>query len=149
MSSPTWRDLLKDGFRYDDYANRAWLPVVVEHGTEAEIAVFQHLLSASEIWLQRVEGKSLTERPVMALTPETLDHLVARWSAAVEALEFDQEVTFTTFRGDTQSRPFGDIVRHVHFHGTYHRGQIRASLGERGIDFPDTDYMLFSYEREG
>jgi uncharacterized damage-inducible protein DinB len=149
MQEPSWKELLTESFVYDHYANSAWLDLGVEQGNEEEKRVFGHILSASEIWVTRLTGVSLPKMPVVPFTMDSLDSLRDRWLVQIDRLGFHDEITFTNTLGDTYTRTFGDIARHAANHGTYHRGQIRESFGARGLDFPDTDFMGFTFGRDG
>jgi uncharacterized damage-inducible protein DinB len=149
MESLDWPFLLKEGFGYDYYANGAWVECVLTSGNEEAIRVFKHILGASEIWLKRLDGISLTVGPDLAISIDALADLRDRWMEAIERLEYGDFISYSNLAGQPFPRCFGDIARHVVNHGTYHRGQIRQIFGSNGIDFPDTDVMGFSFHRDG
>jgi uncharacterized damage-inducible protein DinB len=149
MESPSWQFILRESILYDHYANSAWLEPILTHGDEESRKVFNHVLAASEVWVSRLEGHSLPKMPDMDISAETLDSLKTRWLAAVDRLGFGEVIDYRNTLGEPYSRTFGDICRHAMNHGTYHRGQIRQIFGSRGLEFPDTDYILYSWQWDG
>ncbi len=148
MQAPTSQAILREGFTYDHYANSAWLEPLLATADEESIRVFKHVLGASEIWSRRVEGVSLPKIPDLEISRETMDSLRDRWLSAVEAIAYDEPVSYCNTLGAPFTRNFGDIAQHVLMHGTYHRGQIRQIFGSKGLSFPDTDFILFSFSRD-
>jgi uncharacterized damage-inducible protein DinB len=39
--------------------------------------------------------------------------------------------------------PYGEALRHLLNHGTYHRGQVALLLASHDVECPDTDYMIW------
>jgi len=148
MSAPDWRDLFVEGWKYDRFANLAWLEPVVQEGTDEEKRVFRHILAASKIWVTRLDGRSMTAMPDVPATAEAIDDLTHEWIAVLPKLQYDTVIDYTNTRGEAHSCRVGDIVRHALNHGTYHRGQLRESFGARGAAFPETDFILFAFMRE-
>jgi len=143
----TCHEWIAEGLRYDSYANRAWL-AVMDGATDAERKTFHHILGASKIWLARMHGVSMTEPPVVPLTAETIDELESGWLEALETAALDQEIAYRNLAGEPYSRTLADIVRHVVNHSTYHRGQLRESFGQRGAEFPETDFIRYTFARD-
>jgi uncharacterized damage-inducible protein DinB len=109
------------------------------------LRVFNHILAASTVWVTRLEGESLTAMPEVPFAEESLVDLHRRWLRAVDQYEFDQVVDYRNTRGEPFSSTFVDIARHAANHGTYHRGQLRSMFGGRGAEFPETDFIGFSF----
>ncbi len=148
MKNPDWRHLLTEAINYDLYANRLWLPsVVTSELTEATI-VYKHILGASKIWVTRLGGTSLPAMPDVDLTDSALAELHGKWIDAVSKFEFDEVIHYRNLAGEPYSRAFGDIARHVLNHATYHRGQIRSLFGVCGLEFPETDFIRFTLDRD-
>jgi uncharacterized damage-inducible protein DinB len=148
MESPTWQSILKEGFIYDHYANNAWLVPILTQGCEESTKVFKHILAASEVWVTRLEGSSLPKMPDMEISAEVLANLKTRWLSAVDRYAYPDEISYRNTQGQPYTRTFADIARQAMNHGTYHRGQIRQIFGSRGLEFPDTDFILFSFLRD-
>lgn len=144
----TWQEIFVEGWRYDRFANKAWLGPVLAHGSENDRRVLWHILAASKIWATRLQGESLSTMPEVPLTEEAIDAIYDQWDLALGSVEFEQIIGYKNTRGEAATRRVGDIVRHALNHGTYHRGQLRESFGSRGLDFPETDFILYSFERD-
>ncbi len=149
MTRPDWQFFLSESFDYDLFANRAWLSPLALSGGEEERRVFNHILSASKIWLIRLDGISLPSMPQVQADEHSLIDLHDRWVDAVKRFDYGHLVEYHNLLGEEYVRSFGDIARHVLNHGTYHSGQIRGLFGVQGFDFPETDFMGFSFERDG
>jgi uncharacterized damage-inducible protein DinB len=54
---------------------------------------------------------------------------------------------YRLFSGAEETRPLGDLMRHVVNHGSYHRGQLVTMLRQLGKAPPSTDYILYLRER--
>lgn len=151
MTTPDWRNLLRLDFDYDVYANRLWRSALELNGTEDDRRVFLHILSASEIWISRIEGQTLNSMPVVPATEEALVTLYERWLKAIDRFEFNQVIDYARLNGQPMSNTFGHIARHVVNHGTYHRGQMRQLFGSLQLEYPETDFILFAqtFSEEG
>jgi uncharacterized damage-inducible protein DinB len=139
--------LLRDGFTFELYANRLWLPAVLGSGGDTERSIFQHILSASRIWIVRFAGMTPMEAPVAELTEKSLLALHQDWMSAVEQYAYAERIEYVNLRGVPTSGLFGDIARHVVNHGTYHRGQLRELFGSKGVGFPETDFLSYASGR--
>jgi uncharacterized damage-inducible protein DinB len=139
--------LLRDGFKYDLYSNQLWLPRIIESGGKSEHTIFQHILSASQIWIIRFGGDSPKAAPEVELSDVALLALFGAWLDFVDDYDYDQQIDYTNLRGMPASGVFGDIAHQVLNHGTYHRGQLREKFGSQGLDFPETDFLLYAATR--
>ena len=148
MESPTWQFIFKESIDYDHYANSAWLEPILAQGCEESTKVFKHILAANEIWLIRLEGNSPPQMPDLEISAEVLASSKIRWLAAIDKYAYSDQISYLNTKGEPYTRTFGDIIRHAMNHSTYHRGQIRQIFGSRGVEFPDTDFLLFSFMRD-
>ncbi|MDE2125220.1 MAG: hypothetical protein KGJ62_01365 [Armatimonadetes bacterium] len=132
-------------FDYDAWANRRWLDALADKGwPEPDRAVFTHILAASDIWLQRVNGASPAEMPTPEPSAATIATLSREWKVALKHRPGDLMVFYKRTTGEPLHLPLSAIVRHLLNHGTYHRGELRGLCRSRGDDaFPETDYALF------
>lgn len=141
------KELLIEGFRYDAWANRAWLPVLLSfRDPERAEAIFRHILLAQRIWLVRTLSEE--EAPPM---PESLgdaiEALHRAWLHLLDTCDPGAFVSYTTMAGEPYFNTVEQIARHVVNHGTYHRGELRGLAKAEGFDgFPETD--LIRYLRE-
>lgn len=136
-------------FEYDLWANRHWSAYLAGRGwPEPESTVFRHILSASTIWLLRLEGESPASMPLPATDDATMVDLYDRWLHVVTSRDLEEVIHYKRMNGEALSSRIGEIARHVANHATYHRGEIRGLCRAAGIDdFPETDYIRFSLEK--
>ena len=131
-----------DGFRYDAWANARWAPSVRQMG-EPAAKVFQHVLNAQTIWY----GRCVEETPELpAATDEALAAMGEHWAELIRISDPTAFASYTRADGEMQFMMVEDIARHVINHGTYHRGQLRAMAEAAGVEFPETDYIIYRRE---
>lgn len=119
------------------------------------LATLTHMIGAEWVWLERWKGSS----PTAFLDTSALDTVKAvraRWDTLwreqqgfLDGLEDgDQKraVAYKTFKGDPDTRPLGELMRHVVNHATYHRGQVVTMLRQLGAVPPATDYVRWLRE---
>jgi uncharacterized damage-inducible protein DinB len=63
--------------------------------------------------------------------------------------DLQRVVSYISLQGVAYNNSVSEIVRQVINHGTYHRGQLRGIAGERGIEFPETDFIAYLRESQG
>lgn len=139
-----WLEMMEVGFRYDRWASERWidyLPKLPESLGAA--AVFQHILTAQRVWLTRC----LSEEEVRGLTGDLVSdvrQLNEDWIDLLRSCDPEAYVSYVNTRGESFFNTVEQIVRHVLFHGVYHRGHLRGLAGTAGCDFPETDFIVFA-----
>jgi uncharacterized damage-inducible protein DinB len=116
------------------------------------IGIFQHMVGAEWVWLERFHGRSprafvgidalTTLEPVRVRSAE----VAAELAAFVEGLSGEslgRAVAYSSFKGDAFTQPLCDLLQHVVNHGTYHRGQAAMALRLLGASVPFTDLVAF------
>ena len=138
---------LSEGFRFDAWANALWLDYLNESAAgDPDRAILKHALSASTIWLSRIQGESLTAMPDVEGSHETISKLLGGWLEALSSHLDDPVIYFKRTTGEAMSRTVSEIAIHVVNHGTYHRGELRGLCRARGVDgFPETDRIRYSF----
>lgn len=126
-------------FDYDRWAN---LRLVETAAALDRQDILVHILQAQIIWLCRIEGTPEWEASFDDYSLH-LDRSIGRWKRLLLGAELGRVISYRNSRGEQYDNSITEIVRHVINHGTYHRGHLRGIAGEKGIDFPDTDYILF------
>ena len=119
------------------------------------LATLVHAMGAEWVWLERWKGTSPTALP----RAEGLDSVAAvrgRWDelwadqqaflGGLGAGDVERPVSYRLFNGDADTRPLGELVRHVVNHATYHRGQLVTMLRQLGRTPPSTDYVRWLRE---
>jgi len=148
-------------FEYDEAATRQLLEVVAqltpeqftrEFGGKATSIrqQFAHLVSVMDRYRARLAQEAVPDvqpeqfsSPVDLLIYET--DVRQRMNTFLSGLtdgDLDVMGEQVTRRG-TLRASCGEVLRHVVNHSTYHRGQIAMLLKLAGVDFPDTDLILW------
>jgi uncharacterized damage-inducible protein DinB len=137
-------------FAYDDWANRETLASLTRAQSPPQSALSRmaHIIAAEWLWYARITGVPAT----MAVWPELplekcdehLDALAATWSKFVAELPpggFDRSISYTNSKGERFDSRVEDILLHVVFHSTYHRGQIAGEMRKAGFEPAYTDFI--------
>lgn len=137
---PETREGLLEAFSYDLWANREWSEIIPKLGERGQ-GVWEHLLFCHTIWYGRVI--SVEETP--ELPGDVLGGLEIMTQAWIEVIQTSDPTAFVSYqRGEeTHFQLVEDVLRHVANHGTYHRGQLREIAEQAGVEWPETDYMLW------
>ncbi len=122
---------------------------IAEHMPE-NLAVLQHMYLAEVVWFARVAGNS-DAQIVHYTAPGTIAELQAAfreihakwltWAAALE--DFDVVIPHRNLKGEPFAMPAWQIVLHVTNHGSFHRGQVAATLRAAGFAPPATDLIIW------
>ena len=148
-------------FEYDAWATRQLLEVVCRLTPQqfahefngATTSVRQqlvHLLSVPDRYRARLMNEEphdaraedfATPRDVAAYVDEAHDR-IKTFLASLPEMDLCRITTQETRRGPFRAT-VGEVLHHVVNHGTYHRGQVAFLLKLHGIDFPDTDFIIW------
>ena len=146
---PNAAQTCREHLRFMQWADLRMIQAVAEN-TPAEIAVLRHIYHAEEVWCRRVHGErdiqitDLTPIDSLAELQRLWPEMHRRWLAWADALEdFDQLIPHRNLKGEEFNMPAWQIVLHLVNHGSFHRGQVAASLRAAGIAPPPTDLIIY------
>jgi uncharacterized damage-inducible protein DinB len=141
-------------FTYDSWANReciAAMQTAVSLPPDA-LGRMAHILSAEKLWLDRI----LQQPPTMPVWPalslndcfkleqeisRAYESYLARLANQFAPGSLDDKVEYRNSKGEFWSSCVEDILTHVLFHSTYHRGQIALQLRAAGSQPAYTDFI--------
>jgi uncharacterized damage-inducible protein DinB len=116
------------------------------------LRILSHILAADEVWMVRLRGQDSTALPI--LPNRTLDECAAliegnhlHYREFLDGLTEDglnQEVAYRNSKGIEFQTSIHDILSHVAFHGSYHRGQIATITRDTGEEPVNTDFITFT-----
>lgn len=135
-------------FDYDLWANLQWLDAVSKYPSPEEFhAVMTHVLFAQWAWLRRASlgssvSISIPEQPEVPTEP-IFRLLHDRWTRLVASVDPAKTIEYRTSAGVPYCHTFRQITTQVLNHGTYHRGHLRALAEKAGLEFPETDFILY------
>jgi uncharacterized damage-inducible protein DinB len=148
------KDLLLYNLKYDAWANerQAVSLMVKEENTGLSKARqwMSHILLASGIWADRVEGLPVTrgawETIPAADFQRVLTENLNRWERILESENenCDRPISYQNLQGVAFETPLFQILTHLTHHGAYHRGQIASVLKNSGLEVPPTDAIVYS-----
>lgn len=145
---------LRHLYQYNDWANRRVLTAVKENYDERAHRILMHLLVTEAEYFERLYGKDskgFDFWPVLGLeqcgrlareTAERYEKLLRRF----EDEGLDLTTRYRTSEGVWQENTFREMLSHVLFHSSIHRGNITLSLREAGHAPPKIDYIIYLRE---
>lgn len=145
---------LRHLFAYNDWANRRIVAAVRSAASERSLQILSHLLITENEYYERLYGKDSTGFefwPVMSIdecgdlartTAERFEKLLRRFDE--EGLEFTSR--YKTSEGDEKVNDYREMLTHVLFHSSIHRGNIMLKLREDGFEPPQIDYIIYLRE---
>lgn len=145
---------LRQLFVYNDWANRRLLTALKENPVEKSHKLLAHLLITEQEYFERLYGKdskgfdfwpelSLEECGALAReTAERFEKLLRRF----EDEGLDLATRYRTSEGVWCENTFREMLTHVLFHSSIHRGNIMLSLREAGFAPPKIDYIIYLRE---
>jgi uncharacterized damage-inducible protein DinB len=146
MSYGQW---LQHAFEYDAWANRRWSGYLTQFKNSSRaIEIFQHMLNAQMIWLNRCGVIVEFDKTDQDLA-NVAENNAQAWRMFLDGADLYQTIAYTNMAGETFSNTVAEIATQVINHGTYHRGHLRGIAECEGISFQDTDWIIFLRESNG
>lgn len=147
-------DHLRHLFAYNDWANRRLIVALKSVASEKSLAILAHLLITEQEYFERLYGKDSTGFDFWpALSIEEFGELARETAGRYEKLlnRFDEDgldlyVRYKTSEGIEYENNFREILSHVLFHSSIHRGNIILRLREDGFEPPKIDYIIYLRE---
>ncbi|MGB3180416.1 MAG: DinB family protein [Cyclobacteriaceae bacterium] len=116
-------------------------------------AVISHLLQAQNIWVSRIdpEKKAIADpwAPIsvadwLSVNDSSHDDILGIVSHYTDA--YDSDVVYANSMGKGFHNSVSEILHHLLYHGSYHRGQLSLLLRQYGQQPPVTDYIFYLRE---
>lgn len=146
------RDYFTRLFKHVEWADKKVLESLrsAKNPLKRSLELYSHILGSEHVWLSRIHG---TTKRVDVWPMLTLDECEALGRENVAAFRdlvsrltpdlLERSITYRNSAGDQYTSTVEDILTHVAMHGSYHRGQIAASLRAEGDTPSPTDYIAF------
>ena len=142
---------LRHLFEYNTWANSRIIFVLKSSPSEKALKILAHLLITEKEYFERLYGKDstgfdfwqdLSREDCKALTQENdenYQNLLKR---------FDDEglgmtASYKTSEGIAYKNTYREMLTHVLFHSSIHRGNIILNLREEGFTPPAIDYIIY------
>ena len=142
---------LRGLFNYNDWANRRIIIALKNAPSEKSRRILAHFLITEQEYYERLYGKdslgfdfrqdlSLEECGKLAReTAERYEKLLRRFDD--EGL--DLKTRYRTSEGVWRENTFRELLTHVLFHSSIHRGNIISKMRDENFTPPKIDYMIY------
>ena len=144
---------LTDMFLYGDWVFDRLYLAVKEAGiedSEKTVAVFNHIVNARLIWLERVrDGVAVSNFDSVVPIVDLVERQHSGTSAWCKWLEeggegrLEQMCSYVSLRGDRFENKIYHIAQHVINHTTHHFREVSAHIREAGQVPPQTDFIAY------
>lgn len=147
---------LRHLFAYNDWANRRLITALKENPSEKSRRILAHLLVTEKEYFERLYGKDSTGFDFWqdlslddcgALARETAEKF-ERLLRGFDDEGLDVKAGYKTSEGIAYENTYREILTHVLFHSSIHRGNIMLRLREESIAPPKIDYIIYLRETE-
>jgi uncharacterized damage-inducible protein DinB len=113
-----------------------------------------HIWDAQQVWILRLQGKSLTGWPSRDFKGTTADAIRQFIGSSEQLLEWgkrtdpESDISYHNMEGKAFTSKAWHVLMHVVNHGTYHRGQLVTLLRQAGIkDLQPLDLIVFTRQQ--
>ena len=145
---------LRGLFSYNDWANRRIVTALKESPSEKSLKILAHLLITEQEYFERLYGKDSTGFDFWQnLSLEECGRLAREIAERYEQLirRFEEEgldlrTEYKTSEGVSYENTFRELLTHVVFHSSIHRGNIILKMREEGFTPPKIDYIIYLRE---
>ena len=145
---------LRELFEYNDWANRRIIVALKENESEKSRQILAHLLVNEAAYYERLFGKDLFgfdswKDSSLKECGELAREVAASYEKLIRHFEeegLDLKINYRTSGGSRYENTFRELLTHVLFHSSIHRGNIILKMREEGFAPPQTDYIIFLRE---
>jgi uncharacterized damage-inducible protein DinB len=142
-------------FEYDDWANRRTIEAIEAAYSERARQILAHILITKQEYFDRLTGKDSTGfdfwpdinldacRELAHTTNEKYKRLL---DSARDSL-LERVAAYKTSEGLPYENTYRELLTHILFHSSIHRGNIVLKMREEGHEPPKIDYILFLREK--
>ncbi len=145
---------LRELYLYNDWANRRLISFLKTSKSEKAAKILAHVLVTEKEYFERLYGKDSTGFDFwQTLSIEDSGNLARENHENYERLlkKFDDEglgqiAEYKTSEGEAVKNSYREILTHVLFHSTNHRGQINQAIRADNFAPPSLDYIIYCRE---
>lgn len=144
----------KELFEYTHHYNQKLSEVFIENPektSEKALKLFSHMLNAHQIWNNRIEPRQSTSgvwelraiEDFKDIDTSNFEHALH----IVDTFDLNENVNYSTSKGQPFSNSIRDILFHIINHSTYHRGQIATEFRLHGMEPLMTDFIFYKMKK--
>ncbi len=145
---------LRELYVYNDWANRRIVAALKLNESDKSQKILAHLLVTETEYYERLHGKDSTGFDFwQEFSIEDCGRLAKENAERFERLlkQFDDEglgqtVSYKTSEGVSHTNSFRELLTHVLFHSSIHRGNIILKMREENLAPPAIDYIIYLRE---
>ncbi len=145
---------LREIFDYNNWANRRIVAALETNKSEKSRQILAHLLVTEQEYYERLYGKDSTGFDFWKnLSAEDCGRLAKETAERFEELlkrlddeDLGQTASYKTSEGASYTNSFRELLSHVLFHSSIHRGNIILKMREEGFTPPKIDYIIYLRE---
>ncbi len=145
---------LRELFAYNDWANRRLVHALKSNRSEKARKILAHLLITEKEYFARLYGKDSTGFDFWQnLSAADCENLARENAENYERIlkRFDDEelgqiAEYKTSEGAPHTNTFRELLTHVLFHSSIHRGNIITKMREEDYAPPAIDYIIYLRE---
>ncbi len=143
-------ELLKEMNDYNARVNADFVThLIKEEASSERIAeLMSHIVSAHQIWLERISDKRMSVK-VFAIRP--YDELLVQieqnqllTSKILNERSLNDSITYVNTKRQRFSNTIKEMFLHLFNHSSYHRGQINQLLVAEGKSAMVSDYIVYN-----
>lgn len=147
---------LRELFIYNDWANRRIVAALKLNESAKGRKIMAHLLITEKEYFERLYGKDSTGFDFWQdLSAEDCGRLAQENAENYERIlkRFDDEglgqiARYKTSEGIPHQNNFRELLTHVLFHSSIHRGNIILKMREENFEPPKIDYIIYLRENK-
>ena len=141
-------------FTYDSWANRQCIAAMEKTSPlpPGALSRMAHILSAEKLWLERIlqQPQTLPVWPSLSLDDcfklqqeisRAYENYLVRLANLFAPGSLNDNIEYRNTKVEVWTSRVEDILTHVLFHSTYHRGQIALQLRAAGSQPAYTDFI--------
>lgn len=145
---------LRELFHYNDWANRRIIAALKENYEEKAHRILAHLLITEQEYYERLFGKDsfgfdFWQNLTLAECGDLAREIAERFEKLLRRFEEEGLNITTQYRTSEDvwhENDYRELLTHVLFHSSIHRGNIVIKLREAGFTPPAIDYTIYLRE---
>ena len=147
---------LRQLFEYNDWANRQIIVALKFNESERSREILAHLLVTEAEYYERLYGKDSTgfnfwQNLNLAECADLARENARRFERLLKRFDDEglgQTAEYKTSEGVSYRNDFRELLTHVLFHSSIHRGNIILKMREENIAPPKIDYIIYLRENK-
>lgn len=138
-------------FEYDRWADLRTIDALRNKNSDRSRRIFAHLLITKQEYFERLSGKDSTGFnfwPDLSIDKcvtlaESANKSYRRLLDNADESVLDRPARYKTSEGVPYENTYRELLTHVLFHSSIHRGNLVLKMREEGLEPPKIDYILY------